>query len=333
MPEIHVLNVGSGDCTIFKSNSGHVTMFDVCGGNISPEDIRQNRLKILEESSVSGNFQMCKQPTNPLIFLKEKMKVNTIFRFVLSHPDMDHMDGFNNLMDNFSVYNFWDSGVRKEKPDFSQGQYKEEDWDRYELVRDGKAKGVTVISPLDGAQSKYFNMNEDGTEGGDYISIYAPSKELVEEANGSDESDAGNDASYVIVYRSAGGRILLPGDAHDKTWEYVLNNYGLLLTDCEFMLAPHHGRDSDRSWDFLDQIKPKFSVLGCAASKHLAYDAWNNRDLEKITQNQAGNIAIYPHAKGLDIYVQNQKFAEKYGGNVAALDKYDNFYLTSVNNS
>jgi beta-lactamase superfamily II metal-dependent hydrolase len=139
-----------------------------------------------------------------------------------------------------------------------------------------------------------------------------------------------NDASYVIVYHSQGGRILLPGDAHNKTWDYVLKNYENDLKDCEFMIAPHHGRDSGRSWDFLDKIKPKFSVLGCASSEHLAYDAWNKRGLEKITQNQAGNIAVYPNAEGLNIYVENDKFAKAYGGDTSITDSYGNYFLTTV---
>jgi len=94
---------------------------------------------------------------------------------------------------------------------------------------------------------------------------------------------------------------LLPGDAYDKTWEYVIDNCLDELKNCEFVLASHHGRDSGRSRDFPDKIKPQFSVLGCASSKHLAYDQWNRRGLEKIIQNQADNVAIYPDSDGLSI--------------------------------
>lgn len=96
------------------------------------------------------------------------------------------------------------------------------------------------------------------------------------------------------------------------------------------MLAPHHGRDSDRSWDFLDKLKPKFSVLGCASSKHLAYDAWNRRRLEKITQNQAGNVSVYPNKQGLDIFVENERFVKAYGGDITKKDAYGNYFLTFI---
>ena len=58
-------------------------------------------------------------------------------RFILTHPDMDHLDGFDELMNTYGILNFWDSGVRKDKGDFRQcPNYKEADWDRYVRVRD-----------------------------------------------------------------------------------------------------------------------------------------------------------------------------------------------------
>ncbi len=333
--EIHVLNVGEGDCIIFKSGSGHVTMFDICGGNLPVEiDLSLLFFPFEEKTAVKGDYQMCKSPSNPIRFLKNKMGVSQVFRFILSHPDMDHMDGFNNLIESVTVLNFWDSGVRREKPDFSQNsnthkKYKEEDWDRYVSVRDNH-EGITVVTPRTSSKGKYWNEDDSG-EGGDYITVCAPNDKLVEEANDSGSNDAINAASYVIFYWSAGGRILLPGDAHDKTWEVVLENFGDVLANCEFMVAPHHGRDSKRSWDFLDKIMPKFTVFGCASSHHLAYNAWNNRGLEKITQNQAGNISIYPNSEGLDVYVENKEFASDYGGNTSKTDKYGNYYLKRIN--
>lgn len=329
MSEAHILNVGQGDCNILLSNSGRITVVDICGGNREIKEELGLLEAILEKAAVKGNFRMCEKPTNPITFMIDKMNSKNIFRFILSHPDMDHMDGFNSLMDNLNVSNFWDSGVRKVKPDFTGSPYEEKDWDRYVKVRDDNEAGVTVIAPKAGTKNKYFNQDDKGG-GGDFIYIYAPPKNLVNEANDSDNCESVNDASYVVVYRSAGGRILLPGDAHDKTWAYVLENYKDHLYECEFMLAPHHGRDSNRSWDFLDQIKPKFSVIGCASSKHLAYEQWNKRGLEKITQNQAGNVAIYPDKEGLSIYVENNKFAEAYGGDTSIKDKYGNYYLTHV---
>src|SRR5579863_3234228 len=93
-----------------------------------------------------------------------------------------------------------------------------------------------------------------------------------------------------------GGRVLLPGDAHDNTWDYVIENYGNDVKNCSFMLAPHHGRDSEREYDFLDHVQPIVTLIGCAPSEHIDYDQWRRRGLEFITSNQAGNVVLEPLA-------------------------------------
>jgi beta-lactamase superfamily II metal-dependent hydrolase len=75
-------------------------------------------------------------------------------------------------------------------------------------------------------------------------------------------------------------------------------------------MAPHHGRDSGRSWDFLDLLKPRLTLFGVARSEHLAYAAWNQRNLDKITNNQAGNVVLDVVGNQLHVYVEDDAYAE-----------------------
>ncbi len=312
MSKVHFLNVGQGDFTLIQHNSGHNSIIDICKGNYEPPAKAQTIDEIisgaLEEAVAKrqGNFGMSKKPTNPIAYLKS-IGIKELFRFILTHPDMDHLDGFDALLNECSVGNFWDSGVRREKPDFEEGtQYKEEDWDRYVTVRDGK-EGVTVVKPRAGSKFKYANKTDDGKSGADGLYILAPDKTLVAAAN--QDGDA-NDGSYVILFRSAGGRILIPGDAHDETWDYVIKHYRDDVADCSVLFAPHHGRKSARKFDFLDVVKPKLTFFGCASSGHLAYQAWSSRNLPVVTNNQAGNIVLDCAKGSMDVYVENASFAE-----------------------
>lgn len=336
MSEIHIFNSGEGDCILYISNAGRATVFDICCGNMT----QVSRLTKMLKASGKGNFGMGEMPENPVSFMKNKMKLSSIFRFILSHPHMDHMDGLKVLTQSFPVLNFWDSGARVPKPDFDiQSKYNENDWNTYqnilnnnENLLDSSGK-INVLSPKAGCRNKYFNLDDQGGYG-DYIKILSPDAEMVSEFNKMENPDA-NDISYVILIHTNGGRILLPGDAHDKTWKYVVENYRSDIENCEFMLAPHHGRDSDRSWEFLDVIKPKFSVIGYADSDKLAYNAWNNRNLEKITQNQAGHIAIYDRDGYLDIYIENRGYLESIGVDLdnpfwQGYDKFGNYFLKSI---
>jgi beta-lactamase superfamily II metal-dependent hydrolase len=211
---------------------------------------------------------------------------------------MDHMDGIDEVVRQFGVLNFWDAGARRDKPDFSEGcPYLEKDWNRYVRLRDKLEPGVTVVSPLDGAKFKFANQAEDGSGGGDGLHVLAPTKDLLADP---DLGDDINEGSYVILYKSLGGRILLCGDAHDAAFEHIVKNHLADVQDVEIMLAPHHGRDSGRSYDFLDFIRPKLTIIG----------QWSRRNLTILTSNQAGNIVVDSQRSGLVISIENKRYAE-----------------------
>ncbi len=249
--------------------------------------------------------------------------MSEIWRFISTHPDMDHLDGFNSLMNQFAVYNFWDHGARKMKPDFSGSPYREADWDRYVKVRDGKEQDTNVIEVLQNSTFKYAN-NDDENGSGDCITICSPNSELIQECNRNQQF---NDASYIIVYRAQGGKVVLAGDADDLAWECALEKYHDLLKNVGFLLAPHHGRDSGRKRDFLSHLKPRISLLGCAPSEYLAYDAWRNRGLKYYTQNQCGNVVIEGKEGGLNMYIENEVYARKEWGYLPKKNAQGYYYL------
>ncbi len=314
MSSVHFLNVDPGDCSIIRHAGDRVSVIDICGGNYKKKVESYSSTTTLlgsfietMDKSTNGNFRMKERLTNPIDYMQSQ-EIGSVFRFILSHPDMDHMDGLAELESKIGVANFWDAGVKRKKPDFSGGGYKEEDWQQYEAFCAGK--GVKTIRYLAGANFKFANRNEEDASGGDGLYILAPDEDLVKAAN---ETEDPNDGSFVILYRSVGGRILFPGDAHDATWEYVLKNNLDDVANCSVMIAPHHGRHSDRSFDFLDLIEPKFTLFGNAPSEHLAYDEWNKRGLPFITSNQAGNIVLENEAGVIKVFIENASFAETSG--------------------
>jgi len=283
-------------------------MVDISKGNLSAAKRAASELleEIFESRRVPGDFGMSRKPTNPIEYLNS-LGVDKLFRFVLTHPDMDHLDGYDALADQFSIQNFWDSGVRRDKPDFEGSHYREEDWDRYVDFRDGNEDGVTVVYPQARSRFQFANKNEANKTGGDGLYVLAPDAKLVASAN---DAEICNDASYVLLYRSAGGRILIPGDAHDETWDYVIQNFPDDVANCSILFAPHHGRRSGCNFEFLDTVQPALTLFGCASSGHLAYDEWSSRGLPVITNNQAGNVVMEITSGKIDIYVENEKFAE-----------------------
>lgn len=312
MATIHFLNVKQGDCSVIKHNSGHVTVIDVC--NAKPTDVQTEKLiteMAKSERGISGNFQQKKYPVNPISYLQEH-SISSIFRYIQTHPDMDHMDGIKHLFGKFRPLNFWDTDNTKKIDDSSweNSPYNEEDWKFYKDLRDTKpCHDPKRLALLAGGRGQYWNVSDDGSSGGDGLQILAPTQKLVDSANEANQDY--NDCSYVLLYRTGGNRIIFGGDSHDDTWEHILENYRRSVDNIDLLIAPHHGRDSDRSYEFLDVLKPTLTFFGNARSEHLAYSKWRNRGLSFITNNQANCMIVNASTNPMKLYVTNEKFARR----------------------
>jgi beta-lactamase superfamily II metal-dependent hydrolase len=306
----HFLNVRDGDCSIIQHPSGHTTVVDVCNASVetATERIVKEALArvLVDKSKTRGNYAQKKSPVNPIDYL-HGLGVTGIFRFILTHPDMDHMDGIEALFEQFAPVNFWDTDNAKEI-EFGEGSpYREEDWLFYKDLRDGKSRtSPKRLALYSGAHGHFYNQDENGKGGGDGLHVLAPTKELVDIAKREDDY---NDASYVLLYRSKTGRILLAGDSHDRTWDHVLDVHGEDVEDVDVLVAPHHGRKSGRSYDFLNVVRPRLTVFGNARSKHLAYGAWTSRELSYVTNNQTNCVVVDTNGSAMRVFVTNRVFA------------------------
>src|SRR5262249_46808303 len=158
--------------------------------------------------------------------------------------------------DAFKPLNFWDTDNQRESPFDGEGesQYSEKDWSFYQNLRDTKPEADPKRLALYSNQvGPYYNKDENGKSGADGLNILAPTPELITAAN---ESGDYNDSSYVLLYKTGGNRILFAGDSHDSTWEHILENHKVDVTDVDLLIAPHHGRSSGRDWEFLNVVNP-----------------------------------------------------------------------------
>ncbi|HID31167.1 MAG TPA: hypothetical protein EYP19_14375 [Desulfobacterales bacterium] len=312
MATIHYLNVKEGDCSVIEHDSGRITVIDVC--NARP---RESLTEVYmaadakEARGIEGNFQQKKYPVNPISYLLDR-GINQIFRYIQTHPDMDHMDGIKVLFEALKPLNFWDTDNKKEmREDSWEGSpYNEDDWTFYKCLRDTNPQSdPRRLTLLSGARGQYYNVGEDGRDGGDGLYILAPTQELVDAANEADDNY--NRCSYVILFRAGDHRIVFGGDSHDETWEHILQHYKDDITDIDLLIAPHHGRKSGRSYQFLDTLRPTLTFFGNARSEHLAYDAWRRRGLSYITNNQANCMVVDTSTTPMTLYVTHEHFARR----------------------
>jgi len=304
MSIIHYLNVNEGDCTVIQHNSDRVTVIDVCNAQTTNQFAED---AILKASRIPGNFNQKAFPVNPISYLKT-LSINSVFRFILTHPDMDHMDGIEDFFSAFRPANFWDTANNCEKQSWGYSKFAESDWLFYKNLRDTDPQDSPKRLVLHaGAQGQYFTTNGSG-EAGDGLYVLAPTPTIVASAN---ECGDYNDCSYVILYRTGNHKILFAGDSQDETWDHILENYEQDVVDIDLLIAPHHGRDSNRSYEFLSTLNPALTFFGNARSEHLAYDAWINRGLRYLTNNQAGCMVVDTSTNPMTLYVTNETYAKK----------------------
>lgn len=304
MPRVHFLNVRNGDCSIIEHGSGRVSVIDVnCAS--SPATVKATQFSLTENyqkpwNPVPGNYAQKWNEDNPVEYLR-KIGVTQIFRFILTHPDMDHLGGVRALFNEFNPINFWDTANNKELTTESFGRRTnlQLDWEFYKNLRD-------TNSADNPKRLVYYSANANEYYKSDGMKILSPTPELVSAGN---RRNDWNDASYVILYRSYDRKILFAGDSEDDTWEHILETWGDAVADVDVLIAPHHGRHSGRNYDFLEVVRPKLTLYGNASSDHLAYDGWASRDLLILTNNQAGYIILDIDEKEIRVFAKNEKYA------------------------
>ncbi|AEI52158.1 ComEC/Rec2 family competence protein [Runella slithyformis] len=318
MPRIHFLNVLEGDCNIIQHDSGRVTVMDVSNAYDSydtPEEkavkASQQRKEMLNRTNVpSGktDYRQKQIPDNPIEYLKNNLNVSNIFRFIVTHPDMDHLDGIKDLYSAFSIQNMWDTDNDKyiDTNNYFAG-YNKEDWKFYTQLRTGKIPNTQRCTFYAGDSNSFYAE--------DSIKILSPTPALVVNANRTKDY---NDASYVLLFTSpkkGGGvwKFLFAGDSHDDSWNYILNNYRQDVSNVDVLFAPHHGRDSSRDYSFLKVLKPRLTLFGNADSKHLAYNCYPGPPTGiRITNNQAGYVILDVNESRLIVYVKHYDFARDF---------------------
>jgi beta-lactamase superfamily II metal-dependent hydrolase len=280
MLKIHFINVGKGSCTVIDFPSGHLTVVDT--------DNSRNT----EENDL----------TDPIDFIKKQYPNRDIFRLIITHPDMDHLSGMEEIAENFKIYNFWDTENNKT---FSQADldkapyYEKEDWKTYQKFRKS-AENPKCLFLYRNSNGDYWNS--------DNIKILSPSKALVKKAN---ESGIYNHLSYVISINYKGTKILLGGDATIAAWDEILEELGKEELKADIFLAPHHGSKYNVNKEVFKHIDPKHVVVSVIKGVDYDYEYYNTLAKNKvISTKHYGNISFHIANNGKIEHIYVEKNAD-----------------------
>lgn len=269
---LHFLNVGKGNCTVIDFPSGRLSVVDIDDSRSIPKSRRQQLKK-------EGKAEL----TNPIDYIVSGFKDRgEIFRFILTHPDMDHMSGIKTIFDKIYVRNFW--YVPENKPDpgkWEHSLYDKEDWDFYHSLKNNSIENVTVISPLRNGTAECCWV-QDG------ISILSPNSTLINKAEETGDYDH---LSYVIKIHFNGINVLLPGDATKYALNDIVANYDEDDLTSSILLAPGHGSKNHVSTEFLEAVKPRLTIVSVAEGVDYDYNSYKNYG-RVLSTKEYGNVSV-----------------------------------------
>lgn len=112
-----------------------------------------------------------------------------------------------------------------------------------------------------------------------------------------------NDDSTILLFNIYDYKFLFMGDASIKTEEYLLNNY--ILPNVDILKVGHHGSYTSTSTDFINVIKPKYSVISVGENnmyKHPNKGVLDILDNTKLFRTDVdGTIEVKISKKGYKI--------------------------------
>jgi beta-lactamase superfamily II metal-dependent hydrolase len=226
----------------------------------------------------------------------------SVFRMLITHPDMDHMTGLYRLhhQEPKEIINFWHTGYEefnlKDTTDdeWEDSPYEKRDWETYKQLRDSHGSPKSLLNTR-GVQNDFWTA--DGVE------IWSPSQALIGLAT---EKQEPNILSMVLKISYKGRSVVLGGDATgDESWADIADKIDLPKID--ILKASHHGRKSGYYGPAVKKLSPWLTITSVTEK---AYDATQNyrrysdytvslRDTKdiKITINDDGTIYYPPKLK------------------------------------
>ncbi len=169
--------------------------------------------------------------------------INKIDRLVISHNDIDHINGIPEITEYYKV----------DRVCANDAFFKRKDkWGTAGFLSDNLEKQGFSIESL------YRNLNIDSTAG---IKTLWPTKQSNKEYELSD-----NDQSQVLLIEFAGRRILLCSDIEGFAQNKIIQTCPDLRADV--VVVPHHGSTKTSDPKFLESLEPDILIFSCGSRQY-----------------------------------------------------------------
>lgn len=257
--EVTCLDVGHGQAILAKLPGGENILFDA--GSLYKSDI--GRRIVTAFLDYSG--------------------INEIDAVVVSHGDLDHINGIPEIVEHCKV-----GGVYASDAFLSQAEHQGNARFLQESLR---SKGVEIRS-----SGKGLNL-----DGGAKVRVLWPSKEVCESSQFDD-----NEKSVVSLIEFAGAEVLLCSDIENVAQRELLRLVPKL--EPEVVVVPHHGSGDTLEADFLDELGADILICSCSRRQYERRQIYKGPDSGKAFYTaRDGALTVYIDRDGTirsDVFVK-----------------------------
>lgn len=159
---------------------------------------------------------------------------------IISHPQLDHFNGFNYLLDRYSFGAFILNGRESQAPEWK------------ELMKKISDNKIPVIRLGAGDSIKYLDNK---------LAILSPGRDLL-------QSGELNDTSLVVRFETPKLKVIMTGDIGASAEKFLLRNYPTTSLVADILKVPHHGSKYSLGKDFLGAVQPKVAVIEVGQNRY-----------------------------------------------------------------
>jgi competence protein ComEC len=244
--------------SIQKSSAFTFNFYNVEHGSCT-HIITPNNKNILVDIGSSENLNVANH-------LKNTLKTQQIDLLIITHPHLDHIRGFPDL----KKYGLMPKTLLLDKRAFPLSK------------KDVRIENdIAIIDFMNDVNKDYSttvawdcSLINPSCNGGVSVSIF----------NSPDcKQDDLNTYSSLYVFEYAQKKVVLTGDNNKEILQKMtLNNreFAARIANADFLLAPHHGRDTDFCAEFFDKVDPALTIISDCYKKHSSQ--------ENTTDNYSG---------------------------------------------
>ena len=229
---------------LYFNKKAYMIMIDVGQGDSTLIVLPNNKGNILIDTGGLMNFNNEKWEKRSKLYsiaidttisMLKSLGIKDIDYLILTHGDYDHMGESINLINNFNVDNI--------------------------IINDGEVNNNEKVL------YNYFDHKKIKKYGSD--DILKIDKYKFQFLNPIIDFNDENKNSLVIYTNILNNRILFMGDASKETENLILNKYNLDKID--ILKVGHHGSNTSTKEEFIDIIKPKYSLISVGANNRFGH--------------------------------------------------------------